>query len=65
MIVSQGGKCAICGYALYRPHIDHDHATGRVRAILCHLCNVGLGSFKDNPEALERAAEYVREHRGR
>ena len=68
----QGNKCAICRGELERPgvkkrgdmHIDHDHQTGDVRGLLCGQCNVGLGSFKDDPETLTAAARYIRRHRG-
>jgi len=40
--------------------VDHCHDDGRVRALLCQGCNVGLGGFGDNPERLERAAEWLR-----
>jgi hypothetical protein len=65
MLEEQGGGCAICGrqdasQAKRRLHVDHDHATGAIRGLLCHGCNVGLGSFRDDPARLERAAEYLR-----
>lgn len=53
-------SCAICGAA--SEHIDHNHATGKVRAALCGHCNKGLGYFRDNPEVLVAAAQYVKEH---
>lgn len=61
----QNGLCAICGEAGtevrgQRLHVDHDHATGKVRALLCSACNVGLGSFKDNPQRLRKAVEYLK-----
>ena len=61
---SQNGKCAICSDALVQAKkgglaIDHCHATGKVRGLLCHRCNTGLGLFRDRPELLIRAAEYV------
>jgi hypothetical protein len=51
--------CEICGSAA-RKHIDHCHDTGRIRGILCSNCNIGVGSFDDNPDLLERAAAYLR-----
>lgn len=52
--------CSIC-HSHEKLHVDHDHADGRVRGALCHYCNVGLGVFKDNPERLRRAIEYLEE----
>jgi hypothetical protein len=62
---SQGGLCAICGKApLWRGRkvlqVDHCHDTGRVRGLLCHYCNSGMGLFRDNPELLEKATAYLR-----
>lgn len=39
--------------------IDHNHQTGKVRGLLCHHCNVGLGHFKDNIELLNSALDYL------
>jgi hypothetical protein len=64
MLAEQGGLCPICKTAP-AAHVDHDHATGAVRALLCFNCNGGLGQFKDNPEALHAAAYYVAFHTAR
>ena len=60
----QDYKCAVCLEDISnRFHIDHDHVTGKVRGLLCHLCNVGLGSFRDTTEFLESAIAYLRKYR--
>jgi len=53
-------QCVICGDD--GPLVvDHCHKTGKVRGMLCNHCNRGLGHFRDDPELLEFAAEYLRE----
>ena len=61
MFVFQGGVCAICGEAQKDRNlsVDHDHVTGKVRALLCDKCNRGLGYFNDNPASLRKAADYL------
>lgn len=56
---SQGGLCAIC-LTVPPEHVDHDHATGEIRGLLCQRCNMALGLFKDDTEILERAIFYLR-----
>lgn len=56
---SQGGLCALCRVREVQ-HIDHCHKTGKVRGLLCHNCNVGLGHFQDSEELLLAAIEYLK-----
>lgn len=63
LLSAQGGGCAICGVTPKRAaslHLDHCHATGRLRGILCLSCNQALGHFRDDPALLEKAARYLR-----
>ena len=62
MSESQGNACAICGSVNgngNRLCVDHDHATGMVRALLCIKCNVAIGLFGDNPKCLMDAVRYL------
>lgn len=58
----QNGLCVICSSEMIKPSVDHNHTTGVVREILCHLCNVMLGYAQDNPNRLISGAEYLRKH---
>lgn len=59
LLESQKGLCLICLRPPKGPSVDHDHKTGKVRGILCRICNAALGAFRDDPEALERARVYL------
>jgi hypothetical protein len=66
LLAKAGHACEICrrkpdGTHGRRLVIDHCHASGVVRGILCDRCNSGLGSFRDDTNALEQAAAYLRE----
>lgn len=65
----QKGCCPICGSfmkllpeknCLISTCVDHDHATGKVRGLLCRPCNLGLGNFRESKEALLKAVEYLK-----
>jgi protein-arginine kinase activator protein McsA len=62
MRTSQGDKCAICNNEFKSTEdtcVDHDHKTNKVRKLLCNNCNVGIGSFHDNPNLLISASQYL------
>jgi hypothetical protein len=69
LIDAQSNECAICRVQLVSEGtdplvvrefaIDHDHATGDVRGLLCKGCNTALGLFRDNREFLSRAIWYL------
>lgn len=63
----QGGRCAICpateaSVSQSALHVDHDHKTGAVRALLCSRCNIGIGCFADDPSRLAVARDYLLYH---
>jgi hypothetical protein len=63
LLAGQGGCCAICrtteagkkGWC-----VDHNHATGQVRGLLCASCNLAIGYMADDPARHEAAARYLR-----
>ncbi len=63
MLIAQEYRCAICmvdkcstgrNFA-----VDHNHTTGKVRGLLCSLCNKGIGSLRDSRALLIKAANYL------
>ena len=63
MVEEQENACAICGKISDKTlHIDHSHATGRVRALLCTQCNSGLGFFFEDTDTLLKAIEYLKKY---
>lgn len=78
MLLAQNGVCAIClqpetvassrfsrplnTRTVRRLAVDHDHATGKVRSLLCRDCNTVLGLLKDNPDLALRIANYLRSY---
>jgi len=71
MAEAQNYQCAICGEletgtdkqgVPRRMPVDHCHATGKIRGLLCSACNKALGGFRDRPDLLRKAAGYVEKH---
>jgi hypothetical protein len=72
MLSSQNGVCSICNKEETRKgkngkvlplNVDHCHKTGKVRGLLCHLCNVSLGGFQDSEEILLKAINYLKKYK--
>jgi hypothetical protein len=63
MADAQGRRCAICrrheSESVNGLHLDHDHATGGIRGLLCQQCNTALGKFNDDRAALATAILYL------
>ena len=66
LLEEQDCKCAICGSSGFVGQnkrapftVDHDHASNKVRGLLCGLCNMGLGCFKDSQILFDRASQYL------
>ena len=70
MHAAQNGLCAICQRPERHSHkgvtpalcADHDHTTGKVRALLCMDCNRGIGCFDENILITTAALEYLKKH---
>lgn len=66
LFLQQGGSCAICveklilfGRGRKSAHLDHSHASGKVRAFLCGACNKALGLVKESKQVLSRMIDYL------
>lgn len=55
----QSSLCKICKEKK-KLYVDHCHKTNRVRGLLCHTCNVGIGLLKDNIVFLKSAIQYLK-----
>ena len=70
MAIAQNNRCAICDREETAARkgtvkclaVDHDHVTGKVRALLCSDCNTGLGKLGDSPDRLRAAIRYLDKH---
>jgi len=58
LLVRQGGLCAACKTRRVCC-VDHCHATGKVRGLLCMNCNLGIGHFNDDPDLMRSATAYL------
>lgn len=66
MLTTQNNKCALCetlDSPTRRLAVDHDHTTGKIRALLCDRCNRGIGLMNEDTMRLRAAIEYLERHR--
>jgi hypothetical protein len=68
MRLAQNYCCAICGKheddnKNKKLFVDHDHVTGKVRQLLCHSCNTGIGLLQDDTDLLQKAISYLIKHK--
>ena len=69
ILARQGRVCGICGTDSARSKnkllvVDHDHATDRVRGLLCSPCNQAVGVLGDDIRGVYRALRYLLDHHG-
>lgn len=58
MEVEQDYKCLACSQ-VKKLVVDHSHATGEVRGLLCVGCNAALGCFNEDINTMERVIKYL------
>lgn len=66
MVLAQQNKCAICGNVPRgnkKLAVDHNHETGKIRGLLCHLCNNAIGLFGEDTSVLQNAIIYLVAHK--
>ena len=61
LLKEQNYKCLICDKKK-KLYVDHCHKTGKVRGLLCDLCNRGIGLFKEDVNSLSRAINFLNEN---
>lgn len=61
MLIQQNYQCCICK-KVKKLVIDHCHQTSKVRSLLCHHCNAGIGMLFEDCNILLNAIDYIRIH---
>ena len=60
LLAKQDGVCATCGKPSKETLcVDHCHATGTIRGLLCRKCNTGLGCYEDDPATMITSLAYL------
>ena len=75
LLEKQEHKCAVCGStdpkgrksgrggAVDVFYVDHNHKTGKVRGLLCNVCNRTIGYVNEDVDLIRNMIEYVKMHR--
>lgn len=62
----QNYSCAICDIHKddYSKEfsVDHNHKTGKIRALLCTRCNSGIGFFRESISIMKKAINYTKKY---
>ena len=61
-VLAVSSACDACGRQSEKAgdmHVDHCHATGSVRGLLCFNCNAALGHVNDSTDRLSKLIEYL------
>lgn len=67
LLKQQNNLCAICktdtpGGKGNTFVVDHCHATGNIRGLLCNKCNLAIGLLNENPVIFDSAKQYLKYH---
>ena len=58
------GRCEICGDQHEVLCVDHNHATGKIRGLLCTQCNLAISHLKESPKIMQNAIAYIENYGG-
>lgn len=64
LIAKANGACELCGSTEKKLVLDHCHATGVIRGVLCTACNTSIGKLGDTSKSLLRAVAYLQKSEG-
>ena len=55
----QNNCCLCCNRQVDTLYVDHDHITGKIRGLICHKCNIGIGLLGDTLDSVLNAVAYL------
>ena len=68
MSKNQDNRCGICNNLFtarkpFNPNVDHNHATNKIRGLLCGQCNRSIGLLRDDPVIIKNAIKWITERK--